>query len=83
MIRGVKGNFMSDRNFSSELWQCDKYGSCETTLHLTNCMAYQHLRVGKDLTNDKDLVYYFREVLELRDEACADDDVEGDDLQQE
>ena len=40
-------------------------------LRLTNLVdfsdSYQYLRTGKDLSSDKDLVTYFREVISLRE----------------
>ena len=54
-----KLNFRSDPAFSRELWLCD---SCESQVdsmsHVAICPAYQPLRVGKDIGNDKDLAEY-------------------------
>ena len=63
---------MSDKKYASELWVCG--GKCqkiESIFHLaTQCEQYEHLRKGKDiLSNDKDLVLFFAQVLKSRDEA--------------
>lgn len=39
----------------------------DTQEHVIRCPSYKHLRTGKDLSYDKDLVQYFSNVLRLRD----------------
>ena len=68
----IKTHFMSDKKYASELWVCG--GKCQkidSIFHLaTQCEQYEHLRKGKDiLSNDKDLVLFFAQVLKSRDEA--------------
>ena len=62
-----KLNFRSDPAFSRELWFCD---SCESQVdsmsHVAICPAYQPLRVGKDIGNDKDLAEYMAAVMVIR-----------------
>ena len=64
----AKFNFKNKKNYARELWQCD---SCENAIesqsHLLWCPAYQQLREGKDLKNDKHLINYIKKVLEIRE----------------
>ena len=39
----------------------------ESQTHVMLCAGYEHLRIGKDMGTDGDLVTYFREVLLLRE----------------
>ena len=39
----------------------------DTQAHAMMCTAYADLRDGKDMSNDSDLVNFFRRVLERRD----------------
>ena len=39
----------------------------DSQTHILSCDSYQYLRSGKDLSSDKDLVTYFREVISLRE----------------
>ena len=39
----------------------------DSQTHILSCDNYQYLRTGKDLSSDKDLVTYFREVISLRE----------------
>lgn len=72
MTRSVKMHFMSDKKFSAYLWQCDQCGKCDSIAHIKVCSAYCHLREDKDLDDDQDLVQYFQQVLQLRDEILQD-----------
>ena len=51
----------------ASLWKCQGCGKIDTQIHILYCPSYKHLRDGKSLYNDQDLVNYFREVLKLRD----------------
>ena len=62
----VKMNFQSDRKFTSELWECQGCGKRDTQSHLMYCKEYETLRHGKDLSNDKDLVGYFKSIIQKR-----------------
>ena len=42
-------------------------GAIETQSHILYCEAYSALREGKSLSSDKDIVEYFRKVIEIRD----------------
>ena len=60
-------NFKNDPNYRKELYQCNFCQELETQEHLRVCFGYAHLRDGKDLTKDMDLVTFFKEVLDLRE----------------
>ena len=65
----AKFNFKNKKKYSNELWQCD---SCEKAIesqsHLLWCPAYQQLREGKNLKDDKHLITYIKKVLKIREE---------------
>ena len=67
MTRTVKSNFSSDKRYMSELWSCWHCPNIDSQAHIRVCPAYQKLREKKDLDNDRDLVNYFREVIQMRD----------------
>ena len=68
MMRTVKMNFSSDPKFRQDLWECQHCSYRDTQSHIIlTCPAYEHLRVNKNLESDKDLVLFFQEVLERRD----------------
>ena len=63
-----KFNYKSNPSHSRELWKCDSCQSAiETQEHILWCPAYQELREGKSLDNDKDLVGYFVSVMKIRE----------------
>ena len=64
----TKMNMKSDEKFCGELWKCHDCHNIDTQLHLLWCPAYAHLREGKDINKDKDLVIYFREVFKARED---------------
>ena len=65
----AKFNFKNKSNYRRELWLCYSCKrSIETQSHLLWCPAYQHLREGKRLDSDKDLVQYIINVLQYRDD---------------
>ena len=77
MTPTVRMNFPSDREFSRRLWTCpgctedktgyDKVeGLRDTQAHILICPGYAELREDKDLSRDKDLVTYFRNVIQKR-----------------
>jgi hypothetical protein len=67
MTRMVQMNFKRDPGYTKNHWKCQDCFTPDTQEHIIRCPSYQHLRTGKDLSSDKDLVQYFREVLSLRD----------------
>ena len=58
----------SNENFFRELLKCHECHNIDTQLHLLWCPAYAHLREGKDINKDRDLVTYFREVFKARED---------------
>ena len=68
----IKMNFPSDKWYASDSWSCDncKLTNVEkpkdTQEHVLVCSADENLRQGKNLSEDKDLVDYFRQVLNHR-----------------
>ena len=64
----AKMNFSNDYKNKETLWRCDSCCRCiDTQAHMTICPAYQHLREGRSLSCNKDLVQYFKEVLSIRE----------------
>ena len=71
MLPTIKMNFQSDMKFTADCWVCD---SCrdgqndkrDSQNHVMICKAYESFRVGKDLSKDKDLVDFFKSVVEHR-----------------
>ena len=47
--------------------------------YVLSCESYRHLREGKDLMSDSDLVQYFREVISLREKLDDTNRVPGSD----
>ena len=68
MTKTVKQNFPSDKQFAADLWTCWHCPMVDSQSHVRVCPAYQHLRAGKNLDNDQDLVRYFQQVIKLRDD---------------
>ena len=77
MTPTVRMNFPSDKEFARMLWTCpgcsdDKTvyeeveGIRDTQAHILICPGYSELREDKDLSTDRDLVAYFRNVIQKR-----------------
>ena len=66
MTKTIQMNFKGDPKYSKNLWKCQDCHTPDTQEHVVRCPTYQQLRVGKDLGKDKDLVDYFRKVIENR-----------------
>ena len=63
----VKWNFKNDARYKAELWFCDGCKeTIETQAHVMHCPAYENLIVGMSPQSDKDIVEYFRKVLQIR-----------------
>ena len=63
----LNANFMNKQKFQKEGWKCEGCGKeVETSDHVMKCKAYEHVRDGKDLTRDEDLVQFFKEVMKMR-----------------
>ena len=66
-------NFQSDRIFTRNMWvweNCSsdsEFGVRDTQNHvLLFCPGLAHLREGKNLSEDRDLVDFFKAVIQLR-----------------
>ena len=68
MTEHVKMNYSSDSKYKADLWKCD---SCQVAIdtqqHVLWCPSYSELRVGKDLSSNRDLTEYLRDVLLIRE----------------
>ena len=64
-----KMNFSSKKSNIETAWKCHSCMSfaIDTQSHILYCEAYSPLREGKSLSSDKDLVEYFRKVMEIRE----------------
>jgi hypothetical protein len=71
MTRTVKTNFSSDRQFVADLWSCWHCPKVDSQAHIKVCPAYLQFRDNKNLDNDHDLVCYFRQVIQLRDDMTT------------
>ena len=71
MTKTVQMNYKGEPKFIRNGWKCQGCNIPDTQDHILRCPCYQELRVGKNLQNDKDLVEYFRKVIQLRDK-CDD-----------
>ena len=67
MTKTVKMNFSSDPKNARDLWQCWHCDKIDSQAHILHCTEYEHFREGKSLDNDLDLVEYFRQVINLRE----------------
>ena len=71
MTKTVKMNYPSDKGYKADLWRCWHCPSLDTQSHIMTCPAYQHFREDKNLDNDQDLVKFFRQVIQLRDDMTT------------
>ena len=61
-------NYRNKKEYSDNCWRCIGCDEAiDTFSHVKWCVAYDDLRVGLDLTSDKDLVWYVAEVFKRRD----------------
>ena len=67
MTKTVQMNFKGDKKYTQNQWKCQDCQIPDTQDHIVRCPAYQHLRIDKNLSNDKDLVSYFRKVIQIRE----------------
>ena len=63
----VKTHFWNDPSFSKDLWRCEDCRAVDTMSHILHCPAYQDLREGKNIGDERDVVRYYMEVMERRD----------------
>ena len=69
MTTSVMMNFKGVSAFKNIGWRCQTCQESDTQEHVMICPEYRHLREGKSLRNDNDLVEYFRKVVCLRGSA--------------
>ena len=63
----LKANFKNKPAFRKDGWVCDGCKKeVETSGHVMSCQAYELIREGKDLSTDRDLVQFFKEVMKIR-----------------
>ena len=72
MTKTVKMKFPSDAGYRKDLWKCYHCPNIDTQSHIRYCPAYEKFRNDKDLDNDQDLVKYFREVIDMRENEETD-----------
>ena len=73
MTPTIKMNFQSDQQHARDLRTCpgcsetgDVMGSRDTQRHVMVCSGYQEFREDRDLSQDKDIVEYFKQVIKHR-----------------
>ena len=69
MTKTVQMNYKGEKKYIKNGWKCQDCEIPDTQDHIVRCPCYQQLRVGKDLTSDKDLVEYFRKVIQIREKS--------------
>ena len=63
----LKANQKNNPTFRKEGWKCDGCKQeIENEKHVMECTSYDHVRVGKKLEVDKDLISYFKEVMKIK-----------------
>ena len=67
MTKTVQMNFKGVPKFAKNGWKCTECSTPDTQEHVIRCPFFQHLRIGKNLHSDKDLVDYFRKVIKIRE----------------
>ena len=67
ITRTVQTNYKGDKKFAANKWMCRDCQTEDTQDHIVRCPTYQHLRKDKNLSDDKDLVNYFRKVIDIRE----------------
>ena len=71
MVENIAFNFSNDPKHIERLWKCTHCDNMDSQSHVLFCASYKHLREGKDLANNHDLVAYFRDVISLRDKLVG------------
>ena len=66
MTENVKMNYKGDPTFTKLPWKCQDCMNQDTEIHLLWCPAYEDLRMGMDLSSDKDLCSYLQKVIQIR-----------------
>ena len=73
MTPTVKMNFQSDPGYAEDMWRCsgcltenNPMGNRDTQRHIMVCPGYEDYRQDKNLSEDKDIVEYFKQVIDHR-----------------
>ena len=73
MTPTVKMNFKSEPEYTRDMWRCsgcltedNPMGNRDTQLHVMVCPGYEDYRKDKNLADDKDIVEYFKLVIDHR-----------------
>ena len=74
-LRTIRTHQFNNKDFANDLWGCqhcladpNTNFNTDSMAHVTVCSSYEHLRKGKNLHNDIDLVTFYRDVIKSRDE---------------
>ena len=71
----VKTHFKNDKAFTEDLWSCQDCSMLDSSFHLQfQCTKYEDLRCKFNFDEEKDVVHFFRNVLERR-QLEEDDEV--------
>ena len=69
----VKMNQRSSKAHARNLWKCSGCGDIDTQSHILWCPFHAHLREGKSLDSDSDLVECMRKVFVIREDLRTKD----------
>ena len=82
MVPGIAMNFPSDPKYTHDRWTCQDCsdpndpeggsGMIDSQTHVIVCEAHADLRTGADLQDDRQLVRYFRKVIQRRQDRGSD-----------
>ena len=71
MLNTVKMNFKGVRQYAESKWLCDQCKEPDTQEHLLTCVGYSILKIGRDLSKDKEQVEFYRQIVKLRSRDCT------------
>ena len=81
MVPSIAMNFPSDPQYTRDRWTCTDCcdpsdpeggaGMINSQSHVLACQAHADLRLGVDLQDDRQLVSYFREVIQRRQDRAS------------
>ena len=64
----AKLNMKNNPKFANQQWKCDACKRIDSQSHILWCPYFSPLREGKNINEDKDLVDYFQNVFEIRED---------------
>ena len=59
------------RQYAKSKWLCDQCKEPDTQEHLLTCVGYSVLKIGRDLSKDKEQVEFYRQIVKLRSRDCT------------